>query len=421
MDYELAEVAILAAAMRDDTGRASAHALERLTNEDFTSPARQRMFETLSKLAPDANEVDLMMELPDISEEVTFVAEHYGGGKIDRYLDHVIENRNVRSLERALLVAQDGMTEGLPAEQIASSFNSSLAHAFSSRHGQVRMKEAAQEAHASFLSANAGDESAIPTGFSKLDKHLEGGLRPGRLYVIGARPGMGKSALAIHVTLQAAKRGIRTSYCSLEMTAAECASRLLAAASGIARPKEKNSLTKQEKDKLAHVAKQMTAWPITFKDDAQASLESVSAFFARQRAEGDLGLAVVDYLQLLNSSGFDNRAQEIAHVSRSLKQLALEFEVPVLALSQLNRGSAKENRKPSLSDLRESGAIEQDADCVLLLDREKEIDRETDAMWMNLAKNRNSQTGVTFSTFEKPLSRFSSYVEPRLNDEPSPF
>ena len=190
MDYELAEVAILAAAMRDDTGRASAHALERLTNEDFTSPARQRMFETLSKLAPDANEVDLMMELPDISEEVTFVAEHYGGGKIDRYLDHVIENRNVRSLERALLVAQDGMTEGLPAEQIASSFNSSLAHAFSSRHGQVRMKEAAQEAHASFLSANAGDESAIPTGFSKLDKHLEGGLRPGRLYVIGARSGM---------------------------------------------------------------------------------------------------------------------------------------------------------------------------------------------------------------------------------------
>jgi replicative DNA helicase len=102
--------------------------------------------------------------------------------------------------------------------------------------------------------------------------------------------------------------------------------------------------------------------------------------------------------------------------------MSLEYEIPVLALSQLNRSSSKDGgRKPTLSDLRESGSIEQDADAVILLHREKEIDRENDCVWMHLAKNRGGQTGVSYSTFEKPLGRFSSYVEPRLNEDKPPF
>ena len=165
----------------------------------------------------------------------------------------------------------------------------------------------------------------------------------------------------------------------------------------------------------------MKGWPITFKDDNKATLEALNAFVAQQRLEGELGFAVVDYLQLLTSDGYDSRVQEVSHISRSLKAMAMEYEIPVLALSQLNRGNAKENRKPSLSDLRESGSIEQDADAVILLHKEKEIDRENDCLWMHLAKNRGGQTGVSYSTFEKPLGRFSSYVEPRLNEDKPPF
>ena len=97
--------------------------------------------------------------------------------------------------------------------------------------------------------------------------------------------------------------------------------------------------------------------------------------------------------------------------------MAMTFEMPVVALSQLNRSSARENRKPTLSDLRESGSIEQDADCVLLLDVEEELNSTTDVVWMNLAKNRNGETGQSFAEFEKPLGRFSTHVKPRLNDD----
>ena len=177
------------------------------------------------------------------------------------------------------------------------------------------------------------------------------------------------------------------------------------------------ALTAQHKTKLADTASSMKAWPITFKDDNKATLEAFGAFLAQQRLEGDLGFAVIDYLQLLSSPGFESRTQEVSHISRNLKQMALIFEIPVVALSQLNRSSTRENRRPSLSDLRESGSIEQDADSVLLLDVDKELNSTTDVVWMNLAKNRNGETGQSHISFEKPLGRFSTHFEPRLNDD----
>jgi replicative DNA helicase len=161
----------------------------------------------------------------------------------------------------------------------------------------------------------------------------------------------------------------------------------------------------------------MKAWPITFKDDNKATLEAFGGFLAQQRLEGDLGFAVIDYLQLLSSPGFESRTQEVSAISRSLKSMAMSFEIPILALSQLNRSSTRENRKPSLSDLRESGSIEQDADSVILLDVEKQLNASTDCVWMNLAKNRNGETGQSYVSFEKPLGRFSTHIEPRLNDD----
>ena len=219
MDYELAEIAVLAASMRDDTGRSSATALEHLTPEDFSSPERQRIFKAITKLAPNCNEVDVLIAEPSLADSVTFVSEQYGGGQIERYVDYLIEHRNHRAIELAILKAQDTIKDGGTAEEIASAFTHSVAKALSKRKGQVSLKDAATQAQADFLNIDAGGVSAIPTGFSKLDAHLQGGLKKGSLYVIAARPGIGKSALAIHLATQAAQKGIRSSYASLEMLA----------------------------------------------------------------------------------------------------------------------------------------------------------------------------------------------------------
>ena len=107
MDYDLAEIAVLAAAMRDDTGRSSATALEHLTPEDFSSPERQRIFKAITNLAPNCNEVDVLIAEPSLADSVTFVSEQYGGGQIERYVDYLIEHRNHRAIELAILKAQD--------------------------------------------------------------------------------------------------------------------------------------------------------------------------------------------------------------------------------------------------------------------------------------------------------------------------
>jgi replicative DNA helicase len=223
------------------------------------------------------------------------------------------------------------------------------------------------------------------------------------------------------MTYETAKRGLRTSYASLEMTASECAGRLLSNASGVRKPTSKGFLQPGHKQKLEKQVQAMQSWPITFKDDSTSTLQGLQAFLAKQRLEGELGLIVVDYLQLLGVPGMDSRVQEISLISRTLKQIALEMDCSVLALSQLNRALESANRNPMLSDLRESGSIEQDADCVLLMHREKEVDPTKDNIICNVAKNRNGEVRATKLTFTKPTGRFSSQEpEPSLHQK-NPF
>ena len=416
IDYDLAEVAVLASSMRDESGRSSATALQHLTSEDFSSLERKRIFTVLNKLGAKCNEVDVMMEEPELAETITYLAGQYGGGSIERYVDHLIEYRNHRSVKTALLQAEDDISLGKNAEEIASGFTSNVAKALSKRKGQVHIKDAAAQAQASFLEIDAGGVSAIPTGFSRLDSHLQGGLKRGSLYVIAARPGVGKSALAIHLAMQASRQGIRSSYASLEMPASECAGRLLSSVSGVPRPSGQGSLSVEEKNKLMDTTRALRNWPITFKDDNQATLTAFCAFLAQERLEGELGLAVIDYLQLLTCKGYESRTQEVSHISRTCKSQSMLLDLPLIALSQLNRNLETQNRKPALSDLRESGSIEQDADVVFLLDKEKELSPSKDVIRINLAKNRNGETGVTMVEFDKKLGRFSSYHEPVLHD-----
>ena len=416
IDYDLAEQAVLSAMLHDESGLATAQAGEALTKDDFSNMDRGTIFETCLELSP-ANEIDVIIAKPHLKDEVIHISEKYGGGNILRYIEYLIDYRNTRAVQRALYQATDDLKASKPAEEISQTFVNTIAKSLSQRKGVVACGPASKQAYAEFLEIDAGGTQAIPTGLEKLDNILGGGFKKGSLYVLAARPGVGKSALAIQMTYECAKRGLRASYASLEMTASECAGRLLSNVSNVRKPTGKGLLNLGHKQKLEKQVQTMKAWPITFKDDNQATMQSIEAFIAKQRIEGELGLIVVDYLQLLSSPGHDSRVQEVSHISRSLKAIAMEYEVPVLALSQLNRALESANRNPMLSDLRESGSIEQDADCVLLLHRETEVDPISDDIICNVAKNRNGELRATKLTFSKPTGRFSTRVDPRLHDK----
>ena len=419
MDYHKSEQAVLSACLRDETNLSSAIALERLTDEDFSSQAHKAIFRLIGSRS-ELNEVDVSIELPEYASEAIELADRYGGGQVDRYVDQLVDSRNRRITERALMESFDLHREGKSAEEIAGGFNLRVARALSQGKGQVQAGKAAKEAFSEFLAIDAGDSSAITTTFPKLDRALAGGFTPGRLYCIGARPGVGKSAFAIHFSHEIAKRGYRVCYASLEMSASECAGRLLSRESGVARPRRAGDLLPAHRKKLESATRRMQGWPITFKDDNKATLDSFRAFLAQERAKGKVGLAVIDYLQLLSAPGFESRVQEVSHISRSLKQISMELQIPILALSQLNRQLESQGRRPMLSDLRDSGSIEQDCDTAFLLSVEKKIDPTRDKILCHVAKNRGGETDTfTHLTFEKSLGIFST--EARLHDDESPF
>ena len=416
IDYELAEQAVLSSMLHDESGLATAQAGEALTKDDFSTTDRGTIFETCLRLSP-CNEIDLIIEHPKLKDEILFLSEKYGGGGIERYIEYLIEYRNTRAVELALYHATDDLKANKQAEEIAQSFVNRVAKSLSQRKGVVACGPASKQAYAEFLEIDAGGTQAIPTGLERLDNILGGGFKKGSLYVLAARPGVGKSALAIQITYECARRGLRASYASLEMTAQECSARLLSNVSGVRKPTGKGLLTAGHKQKLEKQVQAMQSWPITFKDDNQATMQSIEAFIAKQRLEGELGLIVVDYLQLLSVPNIESRVQEISQISRSLKKIAMEYDTSVLALSQLNRALESQGRNPMLSDLRESGSIEQDADCVLLLHRETEVDPISDDIICNVAKNRNGELRATKLTFTKPTGRFSTRVDARLHDK----
>jgi len=405
MTDPLAETAVLAAMMGDDTSRSSALAMEHLTADDFSSDTNRVIFEACRTLTAPYNEIDVALEC-GLNASCMEVAKKHGGGDITRYIDLIIANRQTNQVRAALLKATDTLKEGDPQE-VASAFIASCSTALASRRHAVSCGVAVKSALADFLATNEGGSSALPTGFSSLDELLGGGLKDGTVSVLAARPGVGKSALALWFTLSAARHGKKTSYVSLEMSATECGARLLTASSGQRRVYSKGAYTPQNISHLHDTANAMSTWPIRFKDDAEDSLDSITGFVQRESVERGVDLLVVDYLQLVNAPG-DNPYQSVSYASRAFKKLSMQQNIPVLLLSQLRR---IDDRAPALSDLRDSGSIEQDADIVLMLHRTEES-KDKDSICVHVAKNRNGPGGKVNLTFEKAFGRFSS---PRLN------
>jgi replicative DNA helicase len=267
----------------------------------------------------------------------------------------------------------------------------------------------------------------ISTGFTKLDE-MTGGMHSGELIILAARPSMGKTAFALNIAWHVATRLFQpVAVFSLEMSQESLLTRMLCAAARVDSQRFRTGyLNEQERQKLRAAANQMVEAPIHIDDTAGANLMDMHAKLRRLTQSGTkLGLVVVDYLQLMSSKGrVENRTQEISQISRGLKLLSKELDCPFLVLSQLSRATETRvgDHRPQLSDLRESGAIEQDADLVGFIFREEVYKRDREDLHgiaeLILAKQRNGPIGTVPLVFLHAQTRFENRAED-LGDSPS--
>lgn len=261
-----------------------------------------------------------------------------------------------------------------------------------------------------------GELTGVPTGFRDFDK-LTNGLHPGQLIIIAARPGLGKSTLALDLCRHASIHAkIPSIFFSLEMSRAEIAMRLLSAESRVRlQHMRTGNVSDDDWPKIARTQGEIADAPLFIDDSPNMTLVEIRAKCRRLKQKHGLGLVVIDYLQLMTSGKrVESRQQEVSEFSRALKLLAKELEVPVVALSQLNRNSEQRaDKKPAVSDLRESGSLEQDADMVILLHREgayeKDHPRASEADFI-VAKHRNGPTDTITVLFQGHISRFVDYA-----------
>ena len=260
-----------------------------------------------------------------------------------------------------------------------------------------------------------GKISGVLTGLSKLDKTI-GGLKGGQLVILSARPAMGKTAFALNISMMAARCGYKTAIFSLEMPGTSLADRMLISQGDLnAAAFRSGSLVDREESVLYNAVGELSALPITIEDTSGLSVQQIRSIAKNLQRKGKCDFVVVDYLQLVSMRA-DNRnytrEQEVSQCSKEFKMLAKQLDVPVLLLSQLSRKCEERNDKtPVLSDLRESGSIEQDADIVLMLHRPEYYDKteEQGVGVVRIAKQRDGRTGDVKFRYNKSLTRFCDY------------
>lgn len=267
---------------------------------------------------------------------------------------------------------------------------------------------------------NRGAVTGVPTGFKDLDNYLSG-LQPSDFILVAARPSMGKTAFVLNVAENVAiKQGITTAIFSLEMSNVQLVNRMLSLESTVDADKlRKGRLDTSDWGKLVEGADSIGKSQLIIDDTPGISIAELRSKCRKYKMEHDLGLVIIDYLQLMSGSGrTDSRQQEISDISRSLKALARELNVPVVTLSQLSRAvEQRPDHRPMLSDLRESGAIEQDADVVMFLYRDDYYNKDTDIKGIAeviIAKQRNGPIGTVKMAWIPEQTRFADLLDRKM-------
>jgi replicative DNA helicase len=268
--------------------------------------------------------------------------------------------------------------------------------------------------HLSSIKTMSRGVTGTTTGYKKLDR-MTSGLQKSDMVVLAARPSMGKTGLALSIARNAVKSGTPVGFFSLEMAAEQLTLRLLSIESGIPHHDIRTASVKSDDwVVLTNVAAQLSQMKLFIDDTPMQSITDIRAKARKLKMDHNIGMIVIDYLQLLSGSRrYESRHQEVSEISRSIKALAKELEIPILALSQLSRAvDGRVDKRPMLSDLRESGAIEQDADLIMFLYRDVVYNKDTENPFLTeliIGKQRNGATGVVNLHFEGPLIRFEDF------------
>jgi len=398
-----------------------------LKPRDFYAPKHEIIFSAIESLANHGEPTDvitLSAELVKLGKLATVGGAEYlheltavvpTAASANYYAKIVREKAILRRLiEAGTRIAQRGYDGEGEIDELVNTAQSEIYSVADDSTGAdyVRLSTALQIAADEIEQVQKNQGLAgVPTGFTKLDKDTNG-LHPGQLVIIAARPGLGKSTLALDIAREAAiKNKMATAIFSLEMSTTEITMRLLSAETGIyLQSMRAGGITENEWAIMAERRSAIASAPLLIDDSPNLNIVEIRAKCRRMIKEFDLKLVIIDYIQLMTSGKkVENRQQEVSEFSRSLKLLAKELKVPVVALSQLNRKSEDSaSKKPELSQLRESGSLEQDADMVILIHRDfnaAEGARIGEAELI-LAKQRNGPTGSSNVIFQGQYSRF---------------
>ncbi|MCU1437429.1 MAG: dnaB [Naasia sp.] len=408
---------------------AVADVLEAVKGVDFYVPKHEVIFEAVLNLYAHGQPTDVIT----VTDELTKAGDLARAGGADYlhtltsivptaanagfYAEIVAERAVLRRLVDAgtRIVQMGYAAEG----EVADLVNNAQAEIYGitrekEAEDYVPLTEAVQVAIDEIEAASSRDGSmtGVPTGFAELDD-LTNGLHPGQMIVVAARPAMGKSTLALDFARSASiKANMPSVFFSLEMGKSEIAMRLMSAEASIPlQHMRKGTLHTDDWTKLAQVRGRINDAPLYIDDSPNMTLVEIRAKCRRLKQKVGLKLVVIDYLQLMTSGKkVESRQQEVSEFSRALKLLAKELQVPVIALSQLNRGpEQRADKLPAISDLRESGSIEQDADMVILLHREAAYDKDSPRAGeadLIVAKHRNGPTRTVTVGFHGHYSRF---------------
>lgn len=422
----IVEQEVLANAMQNKT--AAVKAIEGLYEADFYNELHRKIFSAIRTLFSLNKPIDLLTVTETLernekidADTITYIANIYANNEglssnQDAYIDILKEKSILRSLaEFSDEIKALSLEDKSPAKNVLEKAEKEL---FEISQGGLRnsltaLEDIMSETVQTIMKRvqNRGELSGVTTGFTDLNSLL-GGFQKSDLVLLAARPSMGKTALAVNLAVNAAKAGKKVAMFSLEMSKTQIGQRILAAFAQMNLSSLfKGELEGQDLVNLITASNELSNYNLHIDDTAAISLIELKAKLRRLKMEEGLDLVVIDYLQLMTTGErIENRVQEISQISRGLKAIAKELDVPVLALSQLSRAlEQRPDKRPKLSDLRESGAIEQDADIVMFLYRDYVYNKETENP--NLAevivsKHRNGPIGVVNLIWKDEYTRF---------------
>jgi replicative DNA helicase len=422
-----AEQAVLGAVLLD--GEALVVAMERVAPDDFYHAAHRLIFEAMIRLSDENEPIDLVTLTAKL-QELGQLEEVGGVGYLTELMSSVPTAANVgyyaqiieekALLRRLIRTATDIVASGYAGEddvkELLNEAEQKILEIGSRRaDGFIPIRDVLMEVfeRVEFLYHHKGGVTGIPSGFADLDR-LTSGFQRSDLIIIAARPSVGKTAFALNIAQNVGVRAKETvAIFSLEMSAVQLVQRMICAEANVDAGRLRTGyLEGEDWEKLTMAIGALSEAQIYIDDSPVVTVADIRAKCRRLKKERGLGMIVIDYLQLIHSRNrnSDNRQQEVSEISRTLKQIARELEVPIIALSQLSRSvEQRQDKRPLLSDLRESGSIEQDADLVAFLYRDDYYNQESEKrniVEVIVAKQRNGPVGTVELVFLKNFNKF---------------